>query len=138
MRKEFISKSVEQTKMFAQKFAKSVKRGTIVLMEGDLGAGKTVFAKGFVSNFVEGADVVSPTFTLINCYGEGIYHFDLYRIEEVEELANIGAEEVLFGEDNISLVEWPSRVGLEYFGPNVICVKIEKLDENKRKIVVEK
>ena len=137
MKKEFISNGEKQTYKFAQEFAKTINKGAIILLDGDLGAGKTVFAKGFVSVFDKDALVVSPTFTIINSYGKGIYHFDLYRIESPEELMNIGADEVLFGENNISLVEWPSRVGKSYFGTSAISVMIEKLDDNKRKIVVE-
>ena len=99
----------EETLKIAKEFAKSLKSGDIVLLYGDLGAGKTVFVKGVVSAFCS-CVVTSPTFTIVNTYEANIplYHFDLYRLQSEEELYDIGAEELLFG-NGISLVEWPEK-----------------------------
>ncbi len=134
---EFISKSEKDTYDFAKKLAKKLatKPGVCILLEGDLGAGKTVFAKGFVSFFEPQADVVSPTFTLVNDYGK-VLHFDLYRIEKEGELFAIGADEMFFG-NKFCLVEWPSRISMNLFPKNSIKVFINKIDDNTRKIVAE-
>ncbi|MEG1582112.1 MAG: tRNA (adenosine(37)-N6)-threonylcarbamoyltransferase complex ATPase subunit type 1 TsaE, partial [Clostridia bacterium] len=99
------------------------------------GAGKTVFAKGVISAFSK-AMVVSPTFTLVNQYKgkKNVNHFDLYRIENADELENIGASELLFG-DSISLVEWPSRK--QDWPQTVKKVNIIKSGENERTIIFE-
>lgn len=109
------SKSERDTIAFAQKFARSVKKGTIILLEGDLGAGKTHFVKGFAKGLKCKSMVTSPTFTIMNIYNGGkmpIYHFDMYRLSTPEE-----AEELGFGEqlshatlDGVTLVEWGSNV----------------------------
>ena len=138
MIKEFISKSKEDTLMIAKDFAKTLSVGDIVLLNGDLGAGKTVFVKGVTDYFSSGkAIAVSPTFLIVNVYETDpeIYHFDLYRIEDMEELDSIGAEEYLFG-NGISFVEWPERAE-GYFPSSAIKVEIKKMGENDRLIRIE-
>ena len=135
MVKEFISNSREDTLAIAKEFAESLSAGDIVLLDGDLGAGKTVFVKGVTDYFSKGETIaISPTFMIVNVYDTdpAIYHFDLYRIEDVVELEAIGAEEYLFG-DGISFVEWPERAN-GFFPRNSIKVEIIKLNENKRLI----
>ena len=113
--------------------------GDIVLLDGDLGAGKTVFSKGIVSALSNGKiTAVSPTFVLVNVYDTTpqIYHFDLYRISDVSELDAIGAEEYFYS-DGISLVEWPSRA-IDVFPISAIKVYIEKVDNDKRIIKIER
>lgn len=134
--KKIISKNAKMTMQIAKKLAKKCKIGDIVLLYGDLGAGKTVFSKGFTSAFSK-ANVTSPTFTIINVYPGKIpvYHFDLYRIKNSSELNDVGAEEYLYG-DGISLVEWPERAR-ELFGKDVISVTITKLGDSEREIKIE-
>ena len=119
--------------------AKCVKQGDIILLTGDLGAGKTVFTKGVVSALSNGKSIaVSPTFVIVNVYDTDpeIYHFDLYRINDVSELDAIGAEEYFYG-DGVSIVEWPERAeGI--FPDTAIKVFIEKVDSEKRKIRIER
>ena len=138
MIKEFFSNSKEQTYEIAKNFAKELSIGDIVLLDGDLGAGKTVFVKGVTEFFSEGKTIaVSPTFLIVNVYETTppIYHFDLYRIEDMSELDAIGAEEYLFG-DGISFVEWPERAS-EYFPSSVKKIEIKKISENERLIRIE-
>lgn len=135
---EFISKSSEETKAIAAEFAKSLMVGDIVLLDGDLGAGKTVFVKGVVDALSNGNVIaVSPTFVIVNTYNTSppIYHFDLYRINDISELDAIGAEEYLYG-DGISFIEWPERAGGMFSG-NTKKVFIEKLDDISRRIRIE-
>jgi len=136
---EFISNSSAETLEIASNFAKTLSRGDIVLLDGDLGAGKTVFVKGVVNAFSNGKVIaVSPTFVIVNVYETDpeIYHFDLYRINDVSELDAIGAEEYFYG-DGISFVEWPERAkGM--FPSSAIKVYIEKISDESRKIRIER
>lgn len=139
MVQEYISKSVEDSIIFAKQFAQTLSRGDIVLLKGDLGAGKTVFVKAVTEFFSDGKIIaVSPTFLIVNSYDTNppIYHFDLYRINDMSELDAIGAEEYLYS-DGICFVEWPERVN-NYFPENVINVEILKLNDEERMIRVER
>lgn len=139
MVEDFISKSIKDTYNIASTFADSLSVGDIVLLNGDLGAGKTVFVKSVTDKFSSGnAIAVSPTFLIVNVYETNppIYHFDLYRIDDISELDAIGAEEYLYG-NGISFVEWPERAE-GYFPKTAIKVDIIKLGENERKIRIER
>lgn len=86
--------------------------GEIYLLHGDLGVGKTIFAKGFAQGLGITEPITSPTFTLIQEYAEGrlpFYHFDAYRIEDEDEMYELGFEGYLFGE-GVCLIEWASRI----------------------------
>ena len=131
--KNYKSNSCEETKELANALAKRLCPGQIVLLSGDLGAGKTVFAKGFAEGLGITADITSPTFTIMNSYDGVLNHFDLYRLKSVDELLGVGAEEELFG-DKISLVEWPEIVGFNFFPKKAIKVTIRKINENERSI----
>jgi len=108
-----ISRSEEETFRIAKEYAKQTKPGDVICLEGDLGAGKTHFTKGFVTAFgLEKEIVSSPTFALINEYQADsieIFHFDCYRLEDVREALEIGAEEYFYG-DGICIIEWPERI----------------------------
>ena len=139
MVEEFISSSENDTLVFASEFASTLLPGDIILLDGDLGAGKTVFTKGVVSKLSGGKIVaVSPTFVIVNVYDTTpkVFHFDLYRISDVSELDAIGAEEYFYS-DGISIVEWPERAD-GMFPRNAIKVYIEKLDSERRKIRIER
>lgn len=139
MVEEIISNGEAETLEFAAGFAKTLSAGDIVLLDGDLGAGKTVFTKGVVSALSNGkAIAISPTFVIVNVYDTvpQVNHFDLYRIADVSELDAIGAEEYFYG-DGISIIEWPERAeGM--FPASAIKVFIEKIDNEKRKIRIER
>ena len=136
---EYYSKSNEETISLAGNFAKTLKPGDIVLLDGDLGAGKTVFSKGIVFELSNGKEIaVSPTFVILNIYNTNppVYHFDLYRIGDISELDAIGAEEYFFGH-GISLVEWPTRAE-SMFPSSAIKVTIQKIGDNERKILIDR
>lgn len=107
------SNSEKDTIAFAQECARKSISGDIFTLQGALGAGKSVFCRAFIQELAgESIDVPSPTFTLVQNYDTPkgtIWHFDLYRLEEAEEIYEIGWEEAL--SDGIILVEWPERLG---------------------------
>ena len=138
MIEEFISKTTEETFIIAKNFAQKLSAGDIVLLKGDLGAGKTVFVKGVTEYFSGGKTIaISPTFLIVNVYDTTpqIYHFDLYRINDVSELDSIGAEEYLYG-DGISFVEWPERAE-GYFPSSAKIIEIKKINDTERLIRIE-
>ena len=136
MMKKYISNSVEDTNKIAEEFARTIEPGQIVLLVGDLGAGKTAFVKGVVRALHGDPDqVTSPTFTIVNEYSLDdfpIYHFDLYRLKNPNELYNIGFEEYFYG-SGVCFIEWPERAS-DFFDDNTLVVNIKKLGNNKREI----
>ena len=131
----------EDTLNAGLEFAKTLKPGDIVTLDGDLGAGKTVFTKGICKFFNVTDYVVSPTYTIVNEYkGDmDIYHFDIYRIEEEEELYNIGFYEYLDNE-GIKIIEWAEKIPEAFEGYELIKVTIEKsgdFESNERTIKAE-
>lgn len=134
------TKSDKETMAVAEKLAHTVGKGVVFTLHGDLGAGKTHFVKGFAKGIGSGQTVTSPTFTLLNVYEGGkcpIYHFDMYRLGSKEEAEELGFNEYfdLKNLDGIVLVEWPEQVEGLITCPH-IEIKIEKIDDNRRKIIV--
>src|SRR5476649_710526 len=106
-----ISHSVEETLAFGGSVADSLRRGDVLALCGDLGAGKTHFVKGLAAGLGAGDVVTSPTFTLIHEYIGGrlpLYHFDFYRLESDTEALKIGLDEYLDG-DGVSAIEWAEK-----------------------------
>lgn len=106
---EIITRSVEQTIETGRKLGEILNGGDIVCLSGNLGAGKTSFAGGIASALGIGGYITSPTFTIVNEYTNGripLYHFDVYRIQDPDEMFEIGFEEYLDGE-GVIVVEWP-------------------------------
>jgi tRNA threonylcarbamoyladenosine biosynthesis protein TsaE len=108
---QFHTRSEEETIQLGRRIAARLPRRAVVLLVGNLGAGKTTLAKGIVSGLgaARPEDVTSPTFTLIHEHGGGrVYHIDLYRIDRPEEAARLGLEEI-FDRDAVVLIEWGER-----------------------------
>jgi tRNA threonylcarbamoyladenosine biosynthesis protein TsaE len=105
----FETHSAEETIELGRRIAKQLPRRAVVLLIGNLGAGKTTLAKGIISGLgaTQPEEVSSPTFTLIHEYGR-VYHIDLYRLDRPEELATLGLDEI-FDRDAIVLIEWGER-----------------------------
>ncbi|MCR5210969.1 MAG: tRNA (adenosine(37)-N6)-threonylcarbamoyltransferase complex ATPase subunit type 1 TsaE [Lachnospiraceae bacterium] len=127
MEKAYVSASPEETEAVAAELAKEVLAGSIYTLSGDLGAGKTVFAKGFAKGLGISSPVTSPTFTLVNEYHEGrlpLFHFDVYRLGEAEELYDTGFFDYL-SSGGVCLIEWAERVE-ELIPKPYFCIVIEK------------
>jgi len=107
------SRNEAETARIAGAVAHAARPGDVLALAGDLGSGKTAFARGFIRALTTpGEEVPSPTFTLVQTYAAGdrtLYHFDLYRIEDPEEAWELGIEEAFAG--GIALIEWPERLG---------------------------
>lgn len=119
--------SDKDTRALGRRLGGRAQRGDIYLLHGDLGVGKTVFTKGFAEGLGIAEPITSPTFTLIQEYEEGripFYHFDVYRIADVEEMYELGYEEYFYGE-GVCLIEWASRIE-ELLPGTCISVTIEK------------
>ena len=108
---KLLFKNESETKFFAFQLAKIIQPKDVIALNGDLGTGKTVFARAFVEAVTGEVEVPSPTFTLLQSY-EGVdvtvYHFDLYRIEDPNEVFELGIEEAF--SDGVSIIEWPDRM----------------------------
>ena len=135
------TRSPEETFALGEKLGREAKPGQIYTLNGDLGTGKTVFTQGFASGLGITELVNSPTFTILQVYEEGcmpFYHFDVYRIGDVEEMDEIGYEDCFYGE-GVCLIEWAELIE-EILPENVIVVTIEKdLEQgfDYRKITLE-
>ena len=119
---------------------KKASAGEIVCLNGELGTGKTVFAKGFAEGLGITEAVVSPTFTILREYTDGrlpLYHFDVYRIEDAGEMNELGYEEYFFG-DGVTLIEWAGLIAelIPSFAVRVLIEKDEKEADDFRRITI--
>jgi tRNA threonylcarbamoyladenosine biosynthesis protein TsaE len=129
--------SEEETVRLGERIARELPSRAVILLIGNLGAGKTTLAKGIVAGLgAAGADeVASPTFTLIHEYGNGrVYHIDLYRLEDAREVATLGLDEV-FDRDAVVLIEWGERFP-ELMPPERLEIRIETGENDEREIAV--
>ena len=137
-KREFISHSVAETEAFACRLAKTFVGGEVLLLHGELGAGKTHFVKGLAAGLGINDVITSPTFALHNSYSGRLTlnHFDFYRIEDSEEVAVLGLDEFFYDKQAVAAVEWSENVK-DLLPKACVTVKIDKIDENSRKIIVE-
>ncbi|HKQ86283.1 MAG TPA: tRNA (adenosine(37)-N6)-threonylcarbamoyltransferase complex ATPase subunit type 1 TsaE [Candidatus Acidoferrales bacterium] len=137
--REFLTHSTDETIALGHKIAAELKAPVLVLLSGDLGAGKTTLTKGIASGLgaAKEEDVTSPTFTLVHKY-EGktrVYHVDLYRIGDAHDFETLGLEDV-FSEQAIVLVEWPERMPPVRTGWPIVRIHLEHVDEETRRIQI--
>jgi tRNA threonylcarbamoyl adenosine modification protein YjeE len=112
MQKTFIVRDEAETTALAERFTKIVKKGDVLALYGTLGMGKSVFARGLIQKLTDAEEVPSPTFTLVQGYDAPqfeIYHFDLYRLKDPDEVFELGFEEAVYG--GVCLIEWPEKAG---------------------------
>lgn len=133
--------SAEETIAFGRELAKQLAPPKLVLLRGDLGAGKTTMVKGIAGAFhaAEQEDVTSPTFTLIHEYRGPevtVYHIDLYRIETERELATLGIDELLRDDRSIVVIEWGEKFP-RFVRERDVEVSIERLGDSDRRITAD-
>ena len=140
---ELISKSPAETETLGEQFGRAARRGQVIALSGDLGAGKTQFVRGLARGLGILGRVHSPTFTLVNEYGGGrlkLFHLDLYRLETAEQILSAGIEEYL-SPDGVSVVEWAERLkaesGKRKAENQMVNVCIEVLSETERRIIYD-
>ncbi len=135
---EKVVNTAKETEKIAVEFSKFPQNGDVITLIGNLGAGKTFFTKAFCRQF-DIDDVVSPSFAIVNEYNgtKKIYHFDFYRLKDSEELLDIGYYDYLNDEDAITFIEWADMFP-EILPKKRYIIKIEIIEENKRKISIYK
>ncbi len=136
-----ISRSEKETEAFAEALAHELPRGAVLALDGDLGAGKTVFSRGFARGLGVTEAVSSPTYTIVQEYplsgGGFLYHLDLYRIANSASALAFGVDEFLNDPESCALVEWPERIA-DILPPDLIRVRIRHRSETEREISVRR
>ncbi len=135
----YISRNEQDTIRFAKDFAKKLKRGNIIVLSGDLGSGKTKFVQGVLEYFGLAEEISSPTFTIVNEYIKddvNIYHFDVYRLSDIDEFYAMGGEE--YFENGICLIEWGEMIE-EILPEHYTKITFRKSEDNVeyRELLVE-
>ena len=128
----FLSASPEQTEAIACEYAKSLKPGDVVILDGGMGAGKTQFVKGLARGLELSHPVTSPTYAYLNVYGNYLFHYDCYRLSSAEDAERLGLTDY-FGENCICVVEWAERIA-EAVPPYARRVTIRRISETEREI----
>lgn len=136
---QITTQSTAETEAFAEQFAKGLVGGEVLLLKGDLGAGKTHFVKGLARGLAIDDVVTSPTFALHNEYRGRLTlnHFDFYRIENSEEVEITGLNELFYDKNAVSAIEWSERVS-DLLPARCETVQIEKLGDNVRRITISR
>ena len=134
--RDWVTYSAEDTIRTGRELGARLKPPALILLRGELGAGKTTLTKGIVSGLgaAREEEVTSPTFTLVHNYHNGVrvYHIDLYRVADFRDFETLGVED-LFTTPAIVIVEWPERMTLRSGWP-VVRIELEHVDENSRRI----
>ena len=133
---KIVSNNEKETRSLAAKIVKQLKGGDVVLLKGDLGAGKTTFVSGALNALGYKDHVVSPTFNILKCYFEvnpNVFHIDAYRLEDQNH--DIGLEEFIEGE-GITFIEWPVYIP-ELIPTKHLDITIKRIDDNKRELTIE-
>lgn len=136
MNKNWISKTEDDTAQIAMEIANLVSTPAVICLNGDLGAGKTSFSRAFIRHVLGDADMIvpSPTYNLVQTYNDDrIWHFDLYRLDNPEQLYDIGWEDALSAD--ICLIEWPVRLG-NLKPKNTVDITIDLLPDGTRSITL--
>jgi tRNA threonylcarbamoyladenosine biosynthesis protein TsaE len=136
---EFVTHSPEETIALGRKLAAMLTPPKIVLLRGDLGAGKTTLVKGIAEGFRAASqeDVTSPTFTLVHEYrgpGVNLYHIDLYRVDTPRQLETLGLDD-LIGENSVLLIEWGEKFG-RFVRERDVEIVLDQAGESERKVRV--
>ena len=138
-RSEFVTHSVDETMAWGREIGTHIKPPLLLLLSGELGAGKTTLTKGIVAGTgaAREEEVTSPTFTLVHCYHNGVrvYHVDLYRVKDFHDFETLGIDDV-FAEPAVLIVEWAEKMDFRTHWPQ-LRVHLEHVDEESRRITIE-
>ena len=150
---EFITKNASETEKIGSDFAQKVKSGSVILLFGELGSGKTTFVRGFVAGLEFENRVISPTFMIVRQYEpriknpsvnlrtshesgiQKIYHLDLYRFKNKKDLNSLDLKEMLEDKNAVTLIEWPELIQ-QSFSKNSFEIQFSYINENERRISV--
>ncbi len=135
LRSEMRSHSAEETIQIAEQYAKSLEKGDVVLLCGEMGAGKTVFVKGVARALGIDEEITSPTYAYMNDYGGKLYHYDCYRLTSGAQAEALGLTDYFYA-DGICVIEWSENIA-EVLPEHCKKVTIRKLSETEREIVCE-
>ncbi|MBX9600755.1 MAG: tRNA (adenosine(37)-N6)-threonylcarbamoyltransferase complex ATPase subunit type 1 TsaE [Bryobacteraceae bacterium] len=132
----FETASEEETIALGERLAARLPEGSVVLLTGNLGAGKTTLAKGILQGWIHlpAEEISSPTFTLIHEYAEGVYHIDLYRLDTRAEVETLGLDDI-FDHARLVLIEWGERFP-ELMPANSVRIELESAGQDRRAIQV--
>lgn len=131
----FISESAETTINIGREYAKTLKRGDIVLLKGDMGVGKTVFCKGVAKGLGVDDEILSPTYAYMNDYGGKLYHYDCYRLKNGAQAEGLGLCDYFYA-DGVCIIEWAENIA-DVLPENCKTVEIQRLLDGKRRIIYE-
>ncbi len=131
---EYISTSLKQTLKIANDYAKTLKKGDVVLLDGEMGAGKTLFTQGLAKGLGITCQITSPTYAYMNDYDGVLYHYDCYRLNNGEDAEALGLTDYFYL-DGICVIEWSQNIK-SVLPDDCKVVKIEKINETTRKITL--
>lgn len=129
---EYLSDTPSRTEEIAETYAKTLRPGDVVLLKGEMGAGKTVFAKGVARGLGVTDEVISPTYAYMNDYGGKLYHYDCYRLSSGEDAESLGLTDYFYGK-GVCLIEWSENIS-DVLPENAKTVEIVKISDTERKI----
>lgn len=131
---EYVSNSFEETVKIGEEFSKTLSKGDVVLLNGELGAGKTAFTKGIAKGLGINKEILSPTYAYMNDYNGVLYHYDCYRLSSGEDAEALGLTDYFYG-DGVCVIEWSENI-IDALPKNCKSVTIEKINEFTRKIIL--
>lgn len=134
---KFVTNNTEETIELGKKIGNCLRKGDVIAMQGTLAAGKTTITKGIAKSLDISETITSPTFCLISEY-EGkmpLYHMDVYRLDSEEDFANLGTEDMIYG-NGVSIIEWSEKI-MNELPKKTIILKIEPQEDGSRIITLE-
>ncbi|PIR78640.1 MAG: tRNA (adenosine(37)-N6)-threonylcarbamoyltransferase complex ATPase subunit type 1 TsaE [Candidatus Magasanikbacteria bacterium CG10_big_fil_rev_8_21_14_0_10_36_16] len=141
---KYTTNTTEEMITIGEKIASKLTGGDVILLQGELGAGKTTMSKGIAKGLGISDDIVSPTFTLMNVYEiqnpkskiQNLIHIDTYRLESEDNLIEIGVEDYLGQANIVTIIEWPEKIQELIKDKKTIEISIVKQDDNSREISI--
>lgn len=135
--KKYVTADEKQTFELGKRLAQTLKGGEVIALDGDLGCGKTVFTKGLAKGLGISGNVSSPTYTIVKEYSGrlDLFHFDVYRIEDEDEMTEVGFDEYL-KKGGVCIIEWACLIK-DILPENTIYIKMKKLSDSEREITAE-